>query len=234
MLDKMWPVDFIWSSWPIVHVFMLASRSPGFDTHRLIICALTTLWGLRLTFNFIIRGGIGHEDWRYADQRTQMGSTFTFGSLFSVFVGQSMFMYLGCLSYFPAMLQQTHQPFSTVCGTIVTIIAILLEATADRQMDAFIANVKLGKKPSGSVMRAGLWAWSRHPNYLGEWMFWLGMWIFGGCRISCWSFAGPIAMLALFLGVSIDLMEVRQLKRRGDEYKAYIRDVPRFFPLLRV
>ena len=57
------------------------------------------------------------------------------------------------------------------------------------------------------------------------------MWAFGGCRWAELSVAGPALLLFLFLGVSIDLMEVRQLKRRGDEYRKYIAEVPCFLPV---
>ena len=60
-------------------------------------------------------------------------------------------------------------------------------------------------------------AWARHPNYFGEWLFWLGLWLAGGAESLGvgWSALGPLTMTALFLGVSIGLMETRQATRKG-------------------
>lgn len=60
-------------------------------------------------------------------------------------------------------------------------------------------------------------AWSRHPNYFGEWLFWVGLWLAGGAEslLIGWSTLGPLTMTALFLGISIGLMEKRQADRKG-------------------
>ena len=170
LLDKMWPVDFIWSSYPIIQVLYLffEHHDKQFAWHRCIVVLLTTIWGLRLTGNFVLRGGIGHEDWRYSDQRIQLGANFKWLSLFSVFIGQSVFMFTGCLSYFPAMRKVNPSPLFTLFGTFITCSAIVLESVSDRQMDNFIAKSS-SKTARREVMRSGVWAWSRHPNYLGEW-----------------------------------------------------------------
>ena len=83
-----------------------------------------------------------------------------------------------------------------------------------------------------AVLDRGLWGVSRHPNYLGEWSFWFGLWLMGGAQLRSYSTLGPVLLLLLFLFVSIDLMETRQLKRRGEAYREYQRQVPSFFPRL--
>jgi steroid 5-alpha reductase family enzyme len=120
-------------------------------------------------------------------------------------------------------------------GAATTLAGILLERMADKQMDKFVANQRTNSENDKDdkekpVMRTGLWAFSRHPNYLGEFVFWLGLWIFGGALFDSLSVAGPVLMLGLFLLVSIDLMEQRQLKRRGKAYADYISEVPALIP----
>ena len=100
-LGKTWPVDFVWSSWPIVQGWLILMRQRGVGEDVPIwragcLVGLISIWGARLTFNFVRRGGIGHEDWRYADMRVAAGQHFWWSSLFSVFLGQSMFMFGGC------------------------------------------------------------------------------------------------------------------------------------------
>ena len=93
ILGKTWPVDFIWSGWPPVQCLIILWRGGGdggICARQQFVCVLVALWGYRLTHNFVIRGGIGHEDWRYTDMRTQFGKHFWWVSLFSVFIGREL------------------------------------------------------------------------------------------------------------------------------------------------
>jgi steroid 5-alpha reductase family enzyme len=192
-VGKCWPVDFIWSSWPIAHAVWLSFDTHASPSHAFLLFALTTAWGLRLTVNFVRRGGIGHEDWRYVNMRTQLGGLFWFASLFSVFLAQSTFMFLGCLSLYPAMLSPPSFP-CVVAGATICIVAVTIEATADDQLDAFKAHARRGE----TVCQTGLWGWSRHPNYFGEWLFWFGLWVCGGAEANSLSTLGPVMLLILF------------------------------------
>ena len=78
-------------------MLIVARTSSGLCHRQLITCVLVALWGYRLTHNFVARGGIGHEDWRYADMRRQFGAHFWWISLFSVFLGQTLFLFAACL-----------------------------------------------------------------------------------------------------------------------------------------
>ncbi len=110
---------------------------------------------------------------------------------------------------------------------VVGLVAVALELVADRQMHRFLRS-----REPGQVMDRGLWAWTRHPNYLGEITFWLALALFGLAADPStwwWVFAGAAAMLALFLGVSIPLMEQRSLERRP-AYGDVVARVPRLLP----
>ena len=104
--------------------------------------------------------------------------------------------------------------------------AVTLEGVADVQMHRFVASAR-----PGDVMDRGLWSWSRHPNYFGEFGFWLALALFGlaAAPQAWWLFAGAAAMLAMFLGASIPMMETRSLRRRPG-YQAVIDRVSRFVP----
>jgi steroid 5-alpha reductase family enzyme len=88
----------------------------------------------------------------------------------------------------------------------------LLETISDEQLRSFTKS----NPPSGSIMSTGLWAFSRHPNYLGEVSFWWGLFFFGlAAKTSYWwTIVGPIAITLLFVFISIPMMEKRQLARR--------------------
>jgi steroid 5-alpha reductase family enzyme len=107
------------------------------------------------------------------------------------------------------------------------VAAVTLELVADVQMHRFVAE----RRP-GAAMDRGLWAWSRHPNYVGEIGFWSSLALFGlaaSPRDAWWLFVGVALMVAMFLGASIPLMETRSLERRP-QYQYVIDRVPRLVP----
>jgi steroid 5-alpha reductase family enzyme len=81
-------------------------------------------------------------------------------------------------------------------------------------------------------MRSGLWSLSRHPNYFGEWLFWVGIFLFGIVSNSqfWWTGIGILSLQILFLFISGPMMDKRILEKRPD-YKAHMKKVSAFFPL---
>ena len=103
----------------------------------------------------------------------------------------------------------------------------LLQFVADAQMRAFIRI-----REPGQAMDRGLWAWSRHPNYFGEISFWFALTLLGIARSPddwWWWVIGTVAMVAMFQGASIPMMEERSLDRRP-AYADVIARVPRLVP----
>ena len=226
-LAKTCPVDFIWSSWPLLQCarIILRASERGVGARQACICALIALWGTRLTLNFVLRGGVGHEDWRYTAMRSQFGAHFWWVSLFSVFIGQSVFMFAACLPFCGALLSPT-SPFpaaSDLAGVCTCVAGILLELFADKQMDAFQA-ARRDHRMDAIVIDRSLWLCSRHPNYFGQMMRWWGVWMFSA-QLS-WELAWPCAITFLFNFISVKLLEDRQLENKGDAFRAYQRHVP--------
>ena len=234
VLGKTWPVDFVWSGWPALQCLLILARAEHgaecSSKRQMAVCVLVALWGYRLTHNFVSRGGIGHEDWRYVNMRRQFGAHFWWISLFSVFLGQTIFLFAACLPLYDALADSSAFPTATDGAAItVAALAILLEAIADGQMDSHIA-AKREKRTDAQVLRTGLWAWSRHPNYLGEMTWWWGVWLFSRAGTPAPALfpglAGPLSITFLFTAISVKLLEDRQLANKGDEYRAYMREVP--------
>jgi steroid 5-alpha reductase family enzyme len=92
-------------------------------------------------------------------------------------------------------------------------------------MDTFVAARK-AHRTDAAVLDSGLWAWSRHPNYCGELLWWWGVYVFGARSAQWWVAVGPLALSALIRFVSIDLLEQRQLRNKGERYARYQRAVP--------
>jgi len=100
---------------------------------------------------------------------------------------------------------------------------------ADRQLAAW----REDPANAGRTCRAGLWAWSRHPNYFFEWLHWLAYPLLAvGLPLGWTVWFVPALMLLLVLKVTgIPPTERRSLERRGDDYRAYQRSTSAFIPM---
>jgi steroid 5-alpha reductase family enzyme len=112
-------------------------------------------------------------------------------------------------------------------AVVIGIASVVLSFAADAQMYRFART-----RQPGQAMDQGLWAWSRHPNYFGEFGFWVALAVIGLATAPgdwWWLVLGAVGILAMFEGASIPMMEQRSLERRP-EYPAVIDRVPRFLP----
>ncbi|HEY7420301.1 MAG TPA: DUF1295 domain-containing protein, partial [Ktedonobacteraceae bacterium] len=210
--------------------WLLQPGSTGFASLRhTLVFVLICLWALRLTANWGYQWrGIHYEDWRYQDMQKQYGRFYWPVSFLGIHLFPTTLVFLGCLALWPA-LEHGMQPFNwlDVVALIVTLGAITIETTADLQMRHFR---RAAPKPD-QVIPPGLWLYSRHPNYFGEVSFWWGLFLFGLAADPSfwWTIIGPLAMLALFLFLSIPLMEKHLLAKRPG-YVEYQQQVSAFVP----
>ena len=224
--------DPYWSLAPPVigAYYLLNPPMPGTDLLRAgIVLSLVFLWGGRLTWNWV-RGwrGLGHEDWRYVDIRSRTGRLYWPASLLAIHLLPTVLVYLGCLSLSVAT-SGAGRPFGPLdlAAVVVTGAAILIEATADRQLHRFVRS----GPATGAVLETGLWAWSRHPNYFGEVLFWWGLWLFAlaAAPATVYPLVGPVAITLLFVLVSVPLIDQRMLARRPS-YEARMKRVSALVP----
>jgi steroid 5-alpha reductase family enzyme len=222
-----------WSlSPPIIAIYLLASSPAESDASLLrrgVVLALVVIWSLRLTFNWKRSfRGLAHEDWRYAKLRREWGDRFWLIELGGIHCFSMLQTWLGCLALYPALVVGS-RPFGWLdaLAIAVTALAIWIEATADRQLHDFASSERL----PGSILRTGLWATSRHPNYFGEILFWWGLYLFGIAANPgyAWTVIGPLAITGLFVFVTLPLMDERSLERRPG-YEQQIRRVSALIP----
>ena len=208
--------DAYWSVAPATIALWLVfgvANASGLTLRQGVVLALVLLYAVRLTWNWA-RGwtGLGHEDWRYVDLRKKTGKLYWVVSLLGLHLMPTVMVYLGCLPLHSALVTGA-AGFGVldVLAAIVTLGAIVIEALADEQLRAF----RMKKREDGEICTAGLWGYSRHPNYFGEISFWGGLWLFGvAAGAPWWAAAGIVAMIGLFVGVSIPLAEKRSIARR--------------------
>jgi steroid 5-alpha reductase family enzyme len=227
MYDPYWSVAPV----PIALYWLLQPSGNGFANPRhVLIFVLVCLWALRLTANWASQWrGLGHEDWRYRDIQQQAGRFYWPVSFLGIHLLPTILVFGGCLALWPTLRDRnTHLTWLDVVAALVTLSAIVIEATADWQMRRFRRSLS---EKRGAMPR-GLWSVSRHPNYFGEVLFWWGLYLFVPLAYPDFRLVviGPLLILGLFLGVSIPLME-RHLIAGHPEYREYQRQVVSpFFP----
>jgi steroid 5-alpha reductase family enzyme len=224
--------DPYWSVAPLaiaLYYILVVSSGDVVFIRQVLVVTLVFIWGIRLTLNWARQWrGLGHEDWRYANFRSKSKGWFWFVELTGIEMMPTIIVFLGCLSLYPALATGT-SPFGVLdwIAIVVTAGAIILETTSDEQLRKF---VKANPKP-GKIMSTGLWAYSRHPNYLGEIMLWWGLFLFAlSADLSYWwVVVGPVAMTLLFIFISIPMMDKRNLERKPG-YEEHMKKVPALFP----
>jgi steroid 5-alpha reductase family enzyme len=100
------------------------------------------------------------------------------------------------------------------------------EAGGDYQLAKF----KRRADSKGKVLDSGLWRYTRHPNYFGDFCVWWSFYLFAVSAGGWWSIASPIVMSLLLLKVSGVAMLEKTISKRRPEYAAYIRQTNAFFP----
>jgi len=223
--------DAYWSVLPpLLAIYWWSESTPDVnDVRAWLVIGVILFWAIRLTGNWIYAfPGFPHEDWRYPILKEGKGAAEPLVDLFAIHVIPTLQVFLGMVPVYVAVTRTGRDVgWLDIVAVVVGLGSVALTFTADLQMYRFART-----KQPGQAMDQGLWAWSRHPNYLGEIGFWLSLGIFGLATSPSdwwWVFVGAIAMLALFLGASIPMMEQRSLERRPS-YQDVIDRVPKLLP----
>ena len=223
--------DAYWSVVPpALALYWWAAGDLGLDDVRAwLVTTVVMVWAVRLTANWLYSWpGLEHEDWRYPLLRDRAGRWSLLADLFGIHLFPTLQVFLGMLPVYVAVTVSGRDVgWLDGLALVIGLGAVALELAADTQMHRFVR----GRQP-GQVMDQGLWGWSRHPNYFGEISFWFALALFGVATVpgdAWWLFVGVLAMLAMFLGASIPMMEERSLERRPS-YQGVIDRVPRLVP----
>ena len=230
-------VDRLWSIQPWVYCWYVCFMFPS-SARVVLMTALATAWGIRLTHNFAIKGGYaGGEDYRWAVVRHWYPG-WRYEVVHMVFVcGFQQLLLLAIAAPVVAAAQsQTPLNAGDALAALVFVGALALETIADRQQFAFqTAKYASGAKPTKGFLDTGVWAYSRHPNYFAEVLLW---WAFYGFAVAAtgglnWSGAGAICLTILFVapGASADLTELLS-SQKYPAYAEYQKRVSRLVPWL--
>lgn len=223
--------DPYWSVAPLPIALYWASLADGAGSglRRAWVLAIVCVWGVRLTANQLARwGGLGDEDFRYVELRARSGRWYWPLSLAGVHLLPTIWVFLGLLAAFPALAGPGRE-WNALDAAAVGVAggAVLLEAVADRQLRRFVRD----RRDPAAVLDSGVWALSRHPNYLGEILFWWGLFLSGVAAAPgwAWTMVGPLAITLLFVFVSVPWMD-RRMAARHPAWVERLRTVPALVP----
>lgn len=190
---------------------------------------LVVIWGTRLAFRIYLKNKDKPEDFRYKAWRDEWGATFLWRSFMQVYMLQGLVVFVVAS---PLLLSIAYPatPYVPIFvgGIVLWCIGFFFEAVGDYQLDRFI---KENRQP-GSVMKNGLWAYSRHPNYFGESLMWWGIAIsaLGLTALPFLVFVSPVVITFLLLFVSgVPLLEKRM--EGNPEWEKYKSETSVFLPL---
>lgn len=231
-------VSFIDSFWAFGMVMLTVSTyfqaHDGSAQRKFLILALVGIWGLRLSAHLFFRWRREGEDPRYkrilGRAMEKKGWSFAKASLVMVFAMQAPLLFIVCL---PAQLGQLPTTPWTVgwlgfAGKVLVLIGIGFEAIGDFQLSRFRSN----PANKGKVLDAGLWRYTRHPNYFGDTCVWWGVFVIAAeTPLGLWSLPGPILITFLLTRLSGVPMLEHSLKKNRPGYEDYIRRTSSFFPL---
>lgn len=221
-------VDVAWSANLGLLAAFYALCAGGITWRLLLVGALAAGWSVRLATFLLFNRILGKpEDSRYADLREEKGEDID-KVLLPFFQVQAVLDVILSLSFLAAM-KATNEAFTLFDGLAIVLWCVSVggEMLSDKQLADWRANAE----NRGKTCKAGLWRYSRHPNYFFEWLHWL---VYPLLAVSSpWfavTFASPVIMLFFILKFTgIPPTEARARKTRPD-YAEYQRTTSAFVP----
>lgn len=222
IVDTAWGLGFVLTAWLNAIVFGLNTLD------KVVILILVSIWGLRLSYYIFKRNYKKPEDFRYQAMRNKWKGSKALNAFVKVYLLQAVIMFIVAM---PILII-----FNSGFGGIsaLSIIAIMIwitgfifESVADMQLKKFVKN----PNNKGKILKSGVWAYSRHPNYFGEAVMW---WAIGLLAIShplgFVAVISPVVITYLLVFVSgVPLLEKKYANNL--EYQEYAKHTSIFIPL---
>jgi len=220
IVDIFWGIGFVVIAWSSV---ALAGAGPW---RAIALSLAVTLWGLRLAGYLAWRNSGKGEDHRYAEMRERRPGRFWIWSLPAVFLLQGLLMWLVALPLQVTPLSGQPLGGLDVLGFALWATGWLFESVGDWQLARF----KAQPENRGRVLQQGLWRYTRHPNYFGDFLVWWGFFLLAAGAGAWWTVISPLVMSLLLVRVSGVALLEKSISQRRPEYADYIRRTSAFIP----
>lgn len=219
-------VDSMWSVLIVAAGIAYAMLLPQASTRTMVAVALAVLWALRLSIYITWRNWGEAEDHRYQAIRRRNDPGFAIKSLYLVFALQAVLAWIVSMPLLVTASSPLPMNWLDAPGIALVLFGLVFEATGDAQLARF----KADPANRGQVMDRGLWRYTRHPNYFGEFCVWWGFYLLAASAGGWWAIISPLLMSVLLLKVSgVGLLE-KDIGERRPAYREYIAHTNAFFP----
>jgi steroid 5-alpha reductase family enzyme len=223
-------VDIAWSIGFLPIAIFFAAMARGDATRRWLLAGMAGLWSVRLAVHLAVRvfGHHPREDVRYEKLRAEWGAQLRRKTFWFFQFQAGILAALSIIFLAPCLNVKAGITPLEWAGVALWVLALAGESLADHQLKQFRACAD----NKGRICQAGLWRYSRHPNYFFEWLVWVGYFVFaldspgGGYTVLC-----PALMLFFLLRVTgIPMTEELSVKSKGEAYRQYQRTTSAFVP----
>ncbi|MFI2213932.1 DUF1295 domain-containing protein [Streptomyces sp. NPDC020141] len=224
IVDVAWGLAFT----AVAVVTHVLSAGHGDDARRLLVTLATAVWGLRLSAHIAHRGRGRGEDPRYEKMLAKARGSRNLHALRSVYLLQAALVWLISLPVQAAQYVSAPVTALTLAGAALWAVGLTFETVGDFQLARFTAD----PAHRGRIMDRGLWSWTRHPNYFGDFLVWWGLYLMacGSWQTAALCLVSPVVMsLLLTRGSGKRLLEAHMADRPG--YADYAARTSGFFPL---
>jgi steroid 5-alpha reductase family enzyme len=219
-------VDSLWSLMFLLLAGVYARHAPLLTMRAMLVLVLTALWAVRLSLYIAWRNWGEPEDRRYQAIRRRNEPHFAIKSLLIVFGLQALLAWIISLPLLAAISSPAPLGPWDGCGALLWLLGIIFEAGGDLQLARF----KSDPAHHDQVMDKGLWRYTRHPNYFGDFCVWWGFYLLALSAGAWWSVVAPLLMSVLLMRVSgVTLLE-KHIGKRRPAYDDYVRRTNAFFP----
>jgi len=220
IVDMIWGLGFVVATWSAF--FVVGDPGP----RGWLAAVLVSLWGLRLTGYLTWRNLGKPEDFRYQEMRAKAPSTFWIVSLFKVFLLQGILMWLVAAPPGTSQASSGSLSWLDFLGLALWAVGMFFETVGDYQLARF----KARPASKGRVMDRGLWRYTRHPNYFGDFCVWWGLYLVALAGGLWWTLFSPVVMSILLIRVSGAGLLEKTIGDRRPGYAEYIESTNAFFP----
>lgn len=213
----------------ITSILLVIFFAQEIDFRDVLICSLIIIWASRLGLFLSKRVSNAGEDTRFVHIKPN------FYQFLMTWTIQGLWVLMTAGMAFAALSSKNKLGLDAfaVIGALLWLIGFIIEVISDKQK----TNFKSNPLNQGKFIQEGLWSFSRHPNYFGEIVLWIGIAVIAFPVIESWQYfalLSPIFVIFLLTKVSgINLLERQGMKRWGDneEYKNYIKNTSVLIPL---
>jgi steroid 5-alpha reductase family enzyme len=219
-------VDSVWSLLILLAAVVYAMTLPDTGPRATWVLVLAALWAVRLALHIAWRGWGEPEDRRYQAIRARNQPHFEWKSFYLVFVLQAVLAWIVSLPLLAALAGIGPWGWLDTVGVCVVLLGLVFETLGDAQLARF----KSRPENHGRVMNTGLWRYTRHPNYFGDFCVWWGFFLIALSAGGWWAIVSPLLMSVLLMKVSgVTLLE-QDIAERRPGYRDYVARTPAFFP----